>query len=57
MKRHGKDIEFVGCVYMNNVMKIDSKDAMGMIGATLCKETLHADCVVLNKFWYGSLPA
>ncbi len=53
MKRHGKDLEFVGCVYMNNVMKIDAKDTMGMIGATLCKETLHADCVVLNKSGMG----
>lgn len=53
MKRHGKDLEFVGIVYANNVMKIDGKDTMGMIAATLCKETLHADCVMLNKSGMG----
>ena len=53
MKRHGKDLEFVGIVFANNVMKIDCKDAMGMIAATLCKETLGADCVMLNKSGMG----
>jgi glycine reductase len=53
MKRHGKDLEFVGIVFANNVMKIDSKDTMSMIAANLCKETLHADCVMLNKSGMG----
>lgn len=53
MRRHGKDLEFVGVVFANNVMKIDAKDTMGMIAATLCKETLHADCVMLNKSGMG----
>ena len=53
MKRHGKDLEFMGIVFSNNVMKIDGKDTMGMIGATLCKETLGADCVMLNKSGMG----
>lgn len=53
MKRHGKDLEFVGIVFTNNVMKIDGKDTMGMIAATLCKETLGADCVMLNKSGMG----
>jgi sarcosine reductase len=53
MRRHGKDLDFVGIVFANNVMKIDGKDTMGMIAATLCKETLGADCVVLNKSGMG----
>ncbi len=53
MSRHGKDIEFVGMVITNNVMKIDGKDTMGMMAATLCKETLGADCVILNKSGMG----
>ncbi|MCI7403390.1 glycine/sarcosine/betaine reductase component B subunit [Pyramidobacter sp.] len=53
MKRHGKDLEFVGIVFANNVMKIDGKDTMGMIAATLCKDTLGADCVMLNKSGMG----
>jgi sarcosine reductase len=53
MNRHGKDIEFVGVVIANNVMKINGKDAMGMMAATLCKETLHADCVIVNKSGMG----
>lgn len=53
MKRHGKDIEFVGFVMDNNVMKIDGKDAMSMMAATLCKETLKSDCVIVNKSGMG----
>lgn len=53
MKRHGKDIEFVGFIMDNNVMKIDGKDAMSMMAATLCKETLKADCVIVNKSGMG----
>lgn len=53
MERHGKDIDFAGVVFSNNVMKIDGKDAMGMIAATLCKETLKADCVIVNKSGMG----
>ncbi|MDO5015780.1 MAG: glycine/sarcosine/betaine reductase component B subunit [Eubacteriales bacterium] len=53
MDRHGKDLEFVGVVFSNNVMKIDGKDAMGMMAATLCKETLKADCVIVNKSGMG----
>lgn len=53
MHRHGKDLEFVGMTIANNVMKIDGKDAMGMMAATLCKETLGADCVVVNKSGFG----
>lgn len=53
MKHHGKDIEFVGFVMDNNVMKIDGKDAMSMMAATLCKETLKADCVIVNKSGMG----
>ncbi|EHL69038.1 glycine/sarcosine/betaine reductase component B subunit [Cloacibacillus evryensis] len=53
MKRHGKDLEFVGVVFDNNVMKIDGKDTMSMISATLCKDTLGADCVMLNKSGMG----
>ena len=53
IKRHGKDIEFVGFVMDNNVMKIDGKDAMSMMAATLCKETLKADCVIVNKSGMG----
>ena len=53
LRRHGKDIEFVGMVMANNVMKIDGKDTMGMMAATLCKETLKADCVIVNKSGMG----
>lgn len=53
MKRHGKDLEFVGVVFANNVMKIDGKDTMSMIAANICKETLHADCVMVNKSGMG----
>ncbi|SHJ78370.1 glycine/sarcosine/betaine reductase component B subunit [Hespellia stercorisuis] len=53
MNRHGKDIEFVGVVFANNVMKIDGKDTMGLMAATLCKETLGADCVIVNKSGMG----
>lgn len=53
MSRHGKDLEFVGMVIANNVMKIDGKDSMGMMAATLCKETLKADCVLVNKSGMG----
>ena len=53
MERHGKDIDFVGVVFSNNVMKIDGKDTMGMMAATLCKETLKADCVIVNKSGMG----
>lgn len=53
MRRHGKDIEFVGVVFANNVMKIDGKNTMGMMAATLCKETLKADCVIVNKSGMG----
>lgn len=53
LKRHGKDIEFVGVVITNNVMKSNEKEAMAMIGATLCKETLKADCVIVNKCGMG----
>lgn len=53
MERHGKDIDFAGVVFSNNVMKIDGKDTMGMMAATLCKETLKADCVIVNKSGMG----
>lgn len=53
LRRHGKDLEFVGCVFANNVMRIDDKDTMGMIGARLCRDTLKADCVVVNKSAMG----
>lgn len=53
LERHGKDIEFVGFVMANNVMKVDEKNAMGMMAATLCKETLKADCVIVNKSGMG----
>lgn len=53
LRRHGKDLEFVGVVIDNNVMKIDGKDAMAMMAATLCKETLKADCVMINKTAMG----
>jgi len=49
MRRHGKELEFVRIVFANNVMKIDSKDTMGMIAANVCKETFRADYVLLNK--------
>ncbi|MGI6075833.1 MAG: glycine/sarcosine/betaine reductase component B subunit [Pyramidobacter sp.] len=53
LERHGKDIDFAGVVFSNNVMKIDGKDTMGMMAATLCKETLKADCVIVNKSGMG----
>lgn len=53
MERHGKDLEFVGVVFSNNVMKIDDKDTHGMIAANIAKETLGADCVMINKSGMG----
>ena len=53
LNRHGKDLEFVGVVFSNNVMKIDGKDTMGMISSTLLKETLGADAVIVNKSGMG----
>jgi len=53
MRRHGKDLEFVGMVISNNVMKIDDKDAMAMMSARICRDTLKADCVVINKSGMG----
>ena len=53
MRHHGKDLEFVGMTIANNVMKIDGKDTMGMMAATLCKQTLNADCVIVNKSGMG----
>lgn len=53
LNRHGKDIEFAGVVITNNVMKSNEKEAMAMMGATLCKETLKADCVIVNKCGMG----
>ena len=53
MARHGKDLEFVGIVFANNVMRIDAKDTMSMIAANICKETFGADCVLVNKSGMG----
>lgn len=53
LKRHGKDLDFAGVVFANNVMKIDAKDAMGMIAANVCKQTFNADAVLLNKSGMG----
>lgn len=53
MARHGKDLEFVGIVFANNVMRIDAKDTMGMIAANVCKESFGADCVLVNKSGMG----
>lgn len=53
MRRHGKDLNFVGVVIVNNVMRIDSKNAMGMMAARLCRDTLKADCVMMNKSGMG----
>lgn len=53
MQRHGVDLDFVGIVFANNVMRIDAKDTMGMIAAGLCRDTLGADCVLLNKSGMG----
>ena len=53
MRRHGKDLEFVGCVISNNVMRIDDKEAMAMMAARLCRDTLKADCVLVNKSGMG----
>ncbi|GHV35173.1 beta-aspartyl-peptidase [Synergistales bacterium] len=53
LSRHGKDINFVGVVFANNVMKIDDKNAMTMMAASLCKHTLRADCVMVNKSGMG----
>lgn len=53
LRRHGKDLNFVGMVIANNVMKIDAKDAMGMIAANVCKQTFGAECVLLNKSGMG----
>ncbi len=53
LNRHGKDLEFVGVVFANNVMRIDAKDTMSMIAANICKETFGADCVLVNKSGMG----
>ena len=53
LNRHGKDLEFVGIVFANNVMRIDGKDTMSMIAANICKETFGADCVLVNKSGMG----
>ena len=53
LERNGKDLDFAGVVFANNVMKITGKDAMSMIAATLAKETLGADCVMVNKSGMG----
>lgn len=53
LDRNGKDLDFAGVVFANNVMKIDSKNAQSMIAAELCKETLGADCVLINKDGMG----
>lgn len=53
LRRHGKDLEFVGVVFANNVMKINDKDTMSMIAANIAKETLGADCVMINKSGMG----
>ena len=53
LSRHGKDLEFVGVVFANNVMRIDDKDTMSMIAAHICKETFGADCVLVNKSGMG----
>jgi len=51
--RHGKDLIFTGVVFANNVMRIDDKNAMTMLAASLCKNTLNADCVMVNKSGMG----
>lgn len=53
MSRHGKDLEFVGVVISNNVMRIDDKETMAMMSARLCRDTLKADCVMVNKSGMG----
>lgn len=53
MDRHGKDIEFVGVVISNNVMKIDGKDTQAMMSARVCRDTLKADCVLISKSGMG----
>ena len=53
MRRHGKDLEFVGCVISNNVMRIDDKETMAMMSARICRDTLKADCVLVNKSGMG----
>lgn len=53
MSRHGKDLEFVGVVISNNVMKIDDKETMAMMSARVCRDTLKADCVMVNKSGMG----
>lgn len=53
ISRHGKDLEFVGVVISNNVMKIDDKETMAMMSARLCRDTLKADCVMVNKSGMG----
>jgi hypothetical protein len=53
LERNGKDLDFAGVIFANNVMKITGKDAMSMIAATLAKETLGADCVMVNKSGMG----
>lgn len=53
LDRNGVDLDFVGVVFANNVMKIDGKDTQGMIAAEICKETFGADCVLINKDGMG----
>ena len=53
MRRHGKDLEFVGCVISNNVMRIDDKETMAIMSARICRDTLKADCVLVNKSGMG----
>lgn len=53
LSRHGKDLDFAGVVFANNTMRIGDKSAMGLIAAGLCKNTLRADCVMVNKSGMG----
>lgn len=53
MRRHGKDLEFVGVVISNNVMRIDDKETMAMMSARICRDTFGADCVMVNKSGMG----
>lgn len=53
MERHGKDLNFVGMVAANNAMRIEDKNANMMMAALLCKNTLRADCVMINKSGMG----
>ena len=53
LRRHGRDINFVGMVINNNVTRIDSKKALTMMAVQLCRKTLRADCLVINKSGMG----